>query len=99
MDLEISRQVFSLIPKPNTSNIEKIYEYSDLKNSLTSRELEVLKLMTEGKTDKRIERHYHTDSNSFERNVNRIITGPNVSTSTFEKELEKLSEKMLVKRR
>ena len=51
------------------------------------------------KTDDRIERHYHTTVNSFEGNVHRIITGPNVSSSTFDIEVEKLSSQMLIKRR
>ncbi len=50
------------------------------------------------KTDDRIEKHYHTSTNSFENNVRRIITGPNVSTSTFEREIEKLSTQMLIKK-
>ena len=51
------------------------------------------------KTDARIEKHNHTSSNSFENNVHRIITGPNVSLSTFDVEIEKLSSQMLIKRR
>ena len=48
--------------------------------------------------DPRIERHYHRDdSNSFERNVQRISTGPNVSISTFDEEIEKLKKNVRVK--
>lgn len=50
-------------------------------------------------TDSRIKRHYHTNSDSFENNVKRIVTGPNVSNSTFDVEINKLSTKMLIKRK
>ena len=48
--------------------------------------------------DPRIERHYHRDdTDSFERNVKRISTGPNVSISTFDEEIEKLKKNVRVK--
>ena len=52
------------------------------------------------KKDPRIEKHNHReDSDSFERNVKRIVTGPNLSYSTFNDEIEKLRPKMLIKTR
>ena len=55
-------------------------------------------LIKEKKKDERIKRYYHTDTNSFENNINNLITGPNLSTSSFDEEIDKLSTKMLIKR-
>jgi hypothetical protein len=55
------------------------------------------KIIEAKKTDDRIERHYHTNSNWFETCVEKMSKGPNVSTSTFTEEVEKLKTKMLVK--
>ena len=68
MDLEISREVFSKIPKQNN-----VYEYSNLKNNLTSRELEVLKLMTEGKTNSQIAKEIIISINTAKAHVGRIL--------------------------
>ncbi|MBR2008772.1 MAG: hypothetical protein IJ936_01470, partial [Peptococcaceae bacterium] len=54
MDLEIAKMAFSLVPMPNTFDLDNLYEHKNLKNLLTVRELEVLKLLIDGKTNSQI---------------------------------------------
>lgn len=50
----ISNVAASYAPKPDTTSLDKLYQTEELLSLLTERELEVLKLMAEGKTNSEI---------------------------------------------
>lgn len=74
MDLEIARLAFSKIPAPKAQDLENLYEYRNLKNALTQRELEVLKLMIDGKTNSQIAREIIVSTNTAKAHVGSILT-------------------------
>ena len=96
--------IFDRFYQTDRNGIRRLLIRPQAMYALPSDRLELIKypkhaIMEAKKIDERIERHYHNDGCSFVRDVERISTGPNVSTSTFEKELEKLSANVLVKRK
>ena len=73
MDLEIAKMAFSSIPIPNIKDLENLYENKKLKNSLTERELEVLKLLIEGKTNSQIAKEIIVSTNTAKAHVGNIL--------------------------
>ena len=55
LDCEIAKLVLPSIPKPNSNDLDNLYCNKEIKNNLTSRELEVLRLLIEGKTNSQID--------------------------------------------
>ena len=74
LDCEIAKFVLSSIPKPNSSDLDNLYENKDLKNALTVRELEVLKLLIEGKTNSQIAKEIIISTNTAKAHVGNILT-------------------------
>ena len=78
LDLEIAKMAFSFLPTPNIKDLENLYENKKLKNSLTQRELEVLKLLTDGKTNQEIANEIIISTNTAKAHVGNILTKLNV---------------------
>lgn len=74
MDLEIAKLAFAMIPIPNTNDLEHLYEDKNIKNSLTARELEVLKLLIDGKTNSQIAQEIIVSINTAKAHVGSILT-------------------------
>ena len=74
LDLEIAKMAFSALPVPNVKDLENLYENKKLKNSLTTRELEVLKLLTDGKTNQEIAKEIIVSTNTAKAHVGSILT-------------------------
>ncbi len=79
MDLEVAKMAFSLVPTPNVNDLENLYENKNLKNSLTSRELEVLKLLIDGKTNSQIADEIIVSINTAKAHVGSILTKMHVT--------------------
>ena len=73
LDLEIAKMAFSMVPLPNTKDLENLYENKKMKNSLTERELEVLKLLIDGKTNSQIAREIIVSTNTAKAHVGNIL--------------------------
>ncbi|MBR5304602.1 MAG: response regulator transcription factor [Candidatus Gastranaerophilales bacterium] len=74
MDLEIAKLAFSIMPTPNVNDLENLYENKNIKNSLTARELEVLKLLIDGKTNSQIAQEIIVSTNTAKAHVGNILT-------------------------
>ncbi len=74
MDLEVAKLAFSIMPSPNVSDLENLYEDTNLKNSLTAREMEVLKLLIDGKTNSQIAKEIIVSINTAKAHVGSILT-------------------------
>lgn len=74
MDLEIAELAFSIVPAPNANDLENLYENKSLKNTLTARELEVLKLLIDGKTNSQIAQEIIVSINTAKAHVGSILT-------------------------
>ncbi len=74
MDLEIAKMAFSIIPLPKSTNLEGMYENKKMKKRLTDRELEVLKLLIDGKTNSQIAREIIVSTNTAKAHVGNILT-------------------------
>lgn len=74
MDLEIAKLAFSIMPTPNVNDLENLYESKNIKNSLTARELEVLKLLIDGKTNSQIAQEIIVSINTAKAHVGSILT-------------------------
>ena len=74
MDLEIAKLAFSRMPLPNFSDLENLYGNSNIKNSLTAREMEVLRLLIDGKTNSQIAREIIVSTNTAKAHVGNILT-------------------------
>lgn len=74
MDLEIAKMAFSLVPTPNTNDLDNLYENRNIKENLTARELEVLKLLIDGKTNSQIAREIIVSINTAKAHVGSILT-------------------------
>lgn len=74
MDLEIAKMAFSLMPIPNVNDLENLYENKNLKSTLTARELEVLKLLIDGKTNSQIAQEIIVSINTAKAHVGSILT-------------------------
>lgn len=73
MDLEVAKLAFSAMPAPNIKDLENLYENRKLKNSLTQRELEVLRLLIDGKTNSQIAREIIVSTNTAKAHVGSIL--------------------------
>ena len=73
MDLEIAKLAFSIMPTPNVNDLENLYESKNIKNSLTARELEVLKLLIDGKTNSQIASEIIVSTNTAKAHVGSIL--------------------------
>lgn len=82
MDLEIANLAFSKIPKPDLSDFENIYEERNLAKTLTQREMEVLKLLIDGKTNSQIAREMIVSTNTAKAHVGNILTKLSVTDRT-----------------
>lgn len=74
LDLEMAKLTFSTIPTPNINDLENLYENKNLKNNLTARELEVLKLLIDGKTNSQIAQEIIVSINTAKAHVGSILT-------------------------
>ena len=74
MDLEIAKLAFSLIPTPNANDLENLYENKSIINTLTAREMEVLKLLIDGKTNSQIAQEIIVSINTAKAHVGNILT-------------------------
>ena len=74
LDVSIARYLFNSLSDINTQATEKIKENKRLKNSLTQRELEVLKLITEGKTNSQIAQEIIVSTNTAKAHVGSILS-------------------------
>lgn len=74
MDMEIAKMAFASIPAPNIKDLENLYEDKKLKESLTTRELEVLKLLIDGKTNSQIAQEIIVSTNTAKAHVGSILT-------------------------
>lgn len=78
LNLEVAKTAFAFLPSPNIKDLENLYENKKLKNSLTQRELEVLKLLTDGKTNQEIAKEIIISTNTAKAHVGSILTKLNV---------------------
>ena len=74
INLDVARLAFSSIPIVNIEDINCLYETNRLKNSLTARELEVLKILTAGKTNSQIAKEIIVSTNTAKAHVGSILT-------------------------
>lgn len=74
MDLEVAKMAFSLVPVPNVNDLENLYENKNLKKTLTAREMEVLKLLIDGKTNSQIAQEIIVSINTAKAHVGSILT-------------------------
>ena len=73
IDLELANNAFSKITAPDTKNLENLYKYEELKHNLTHRELEVLELIIEGKTNSQIAKDIYVSTNTAKAHVGSIL--------------------------
>ena len=73
LDSDLANSAFSKIPAPNVEDLEHLYKYDELKQSLTQRELEVLKLVIEGKTNSEIANEMFVSTNTAKAHVGNIL--------------------------
>lgn len=73
LDSELAIRTFSKIPQPDSKNLENLYEHENIKYCLTKRELEVLKLMTQGKTNSQIANEIFVSINTIKAHVGNIL--------------------------
>jgi len=73
LDLELAKRAFSILPTPNIKDLDNLYVNKQLKNSLTQRELEVLKLLTDGKTNSQIAKEIIISTNTAKAHVGSIF--------------------------
>ncbi len=74
MNLRTAKQLFSCIPCHNFNNAEILRENQKIKNCLTEREIEVLKLLTDGKTNTQIADAIVISANTAKAHVGSIFT-------------------------
>ena len=70
---------YILIPEPKSTNFDNLYDTPELKNRLTERELEVLRLLVQGKTNPEIAKELFVSANTVKAHVGSIITKLEVS--------------------
>ena len=71
LDFEIAKATFEKMEKNN--NVSRNLEFENVVNTLTKRELEVLKLMTEGKTNSQIAHEIIVSINTAKAHVGNIL--------------------------
>ena len=74
LDSFVAKYIFSSLSDFSIKTNEKLRENKRLKSSLTQRELEVLKLITEGKTNSQIAREIIVSTNTAKAHVGSILT-------------------------
>jgi DNA-binding NarL/FixJ family response regulator len=74
IDIELGCRAFSKIRVPDVKNLDNLYKYDELKNILTQRELEVLKLLIEGKTNSQIAKEIIVSNNTAKAHVGSILS-------------------------
>ena len=74
MDYDVAKPAFSSIPCPDIQNFDIVSESERLKNSLTNRELQVLKLLIDGKTNSQIAKEIIISTNTAKAHVGNILT-------------------------
>lgn len=78
-DPQIANVPLSAIPKPNSTDFDNLYRKSDIKSSLTERELEVLRLVVEGKSNVEIAEAITVSTNTAKAHVGNILSKLSVS--------------------
>lgn len=73
-DPQIADVTKSVIPKPKSTDINNLYNKKDLKSVLTERELEVLKLISEGKSNVEIGEIMMVSTNTAKAHVGNILS-------------------------
>lgn len=61
------------IPKPNSTNFDNLYSFDNIKEKLSSRELEVFKLVAQGKTNPEIAEELIISLNTAKAHVGSIL--------------------------
>ena len=62
------------IPKPNSTNFDNLYSFDNIKEKLSSRELEVFKLVAQGKTNPEIAEELIISLNTAKAHVGNILS-------------------------
>ncbi len=70
------------IPKPNSTNFDNLYSFDNIKEKLSSRELEVFKLVAQGRTNPEIAGELFISLNTAKAHVGNILTKLGVSDRT-----------------
>lgn len=78
-DEKIEHIPLGTIPEPKSTNFDNLYDTPELKNRLTKRELEVLRLLVQGKTNPEIAKELFVSANTVKAHVGSIITKLEVS--------------------
>ena len=73
-DPQIADVTKSVIPKPNSTDFDNLYDTSDIKSILTVRELETLKLVSEGKSNVEIAEIMMVSKNTAKAHVGSILS-------------------------
>ena len=73
-DPQIADVPKSVIPKPNSTDFDNLYDTSDIKSILTVRELETLKLVSEGKSNVEIAEIMMVSKNTAKAHVGSILS-------------------------
>ena len=73
LDLNIAQAIFSAIPRPEACDLDNLYTEKNIKNNLTKREMEVLKLIIEGKTNSQIAQEMVVSINTAKAHVGKIL--------------------------
>jgi len=79
LSLKTAHFAFSCLPNPNEKDIDNLYEYKNIRTLLTKRELEVLKLLIEGKTNAQIAKEIIVSTNTIKAHVGKIFEKMNVN--------------------
>lgn len=70
---QISQVAKDLAPKPYTTDLDNLYKNTELLNSLTEREIEVLKYLVEGKTNSQIAELMYISTHTAKAHVGNIL--------------------------
>lgn len=73
-DPQIADVTKSVIPKPKSTDFDNLYNKKDLKSVLTERELEVLRLISEGKSNVEIGEIMMVSTNTAKAHVGNILS-------------------------
>ena len=73
LDIQTAQLAFSSLPNYNEKELFNSFENKMLKSSLTQRELEVLKLLTDGKTNAQIAKEIIVSTNTIKAHVGKIL--------------------------
>ena len=73
-DPQIADVTKSVIPKPKSTDFDNLYDKKDIKSLLTEREYEVLKLISEGKSNVEIGEIMMVSTNTAKAHVGNILS-------------------------